>query len=387
MKGAALRVLLIYSAFNALMQFEWLRFAPITNAVAEQYGVSVGAVGWLSLVFPLLFLPLALPAGVLIDRGSVRRSLRVVALLMLAGVAIRALVPGFTGLIGGQFVIALAQPLVMALIARLVRVWFAPAQQLQATSIGTLALFVGLALAFTLLPATANLSIAASQYLDVSVLLIVTVLSFTVVPADPEHDIGTAAAGVAAGASRVLLQRRLLVLFALIFLGNGYFNAIFTWLEPMLGVNGITPENAGLVALAMLLGGVGGMAAVPAWPALRTHLRWTIPIAALLGVPLTLLLTHATHAGPLYIVGVALGVLMLAPLPLLVDSAADWAGEAHAGLAVSTFWLAGNAGAAAVIYGFSQLADRALWNWAGIALAALLVSEALLAPLLKPHAP
>src|SRR3546814_5682636 len=113
----------------------------------------------------------------------------------------------------------------------------------------------------------------------------------------------------------------------------------------------------------MLIGGVAGMAAVPAWPALRTHLRWTIPIAALLGVPLSLLLTHGSHAGALYVVGIVLGVLMLAPLPLLVDSAADWAGEAHAGLAVSTFWLAGNAGAAAVIYGFSPLADRALWNW------------------------
>src|SRR3546814_10228543 len=100
---------------------------------------------------------------------------------------------------------------------------------------------------------------------------------------------------------------------------------------------------------------------------------------------MSLLLTHGSHAGALYVVGIVLGVLMLAPLPLLVDSAADWAGEAHAGLAVSTFWLAGNAGAAAVIYGFSQLADRALWNWAGLVLSALLISEALLAPLLRPH--
>src|SRR3546814_2027214 len=97
----------------------------------------------------------------------------------------------------------------------------------------------------------------------------------------------------------------------------------------MLGANGIDAEHAGLIALAMLIGGVAGMAAVPAWPALRTHLRWTIPIAALLGVPLSLLLTHGSHAGALYVVGIVLGVLMLAPLPLLVDSAADWAGEAH----------------------------------------------------------
>src|SRR3546814_12536146 len=123
------------------MQFEWLRFAPITNAVAAQYGVGVGAVGWLSLVFPLLFLPLALPAGVLIDRWSVRRSLRLVALVMLAGALLRVLMPGFTGLLAGQLLIALPHPLVMALIAKLALVWFAPATHLRATSIGPLPLF------------------------------------------------------------------------------------------------------------------------------------------------------------------------------------------------------------------------------------------------------
>jgi predicted MFS family arabinose efflux permease len=380
--GAALRVLLLYSAFNALMQFEWLRFAPVTDTVAVQYGVGVGDVGWLSLVFPLLFLPLALPVGALIDRWSVRRSLRVVALVMLAGVTLRAAMPGFTGLLAGQFVIALAQPLVMALIARLVRVWFAPEKQLQATSIGTLALFVGLALAFVLLPPTAHDSIAATQTFDVIVLLALAALAFTIVPADPAVVADDGATASWRHSARALWQRPLLLLFALIFLGNGYFNAIFTWLEPMLGASGIDAGRAGFVALAMLAGGVAGMAAVPAWPALRTHLHRTIPVAALLGVPLTLSLTHVAQPGVLYAVGIALGALMLAPLPLLVDCAAEWAGEAHAGLAVSTFWLAGNAGAAAVIYAFSQIADRALWNWAGFALSALLVGEALLAPLL-----
>lgn len=384
MKGAARRVLLIYGAFNALMQFEWLRFAPITDAAARQYSVTVGAIGWLSLVFPLLFLPLAWPAGMLIDRWPVRRSLRIVALGMLAGAASRVLVPGFAGLLAGQVLIALVQPLVMALIARLARVWFAPAEQLRATSIGTLALFVGLALAFVLLPPTAAMSIASAQRVDVIVLLVFVVACFALVPADPEHA-GTTAAAAPPKAARALLQPALLMLFALVFLGNGYFNAIFTWLEPMLGANGIDAEHAGYVALAMLAGGVAGMATVPAIGALRTHLRPTIAIAALLGVPLTMLLTRNGSTAVLCTTGVMLGALMLAPLPLLVDAAADLAGEAHAGLAVSTFWLAGNAGAAAVIYGFSHLADRSLWNWAGVALSMLLASEALLTIGLRPR--
>src|SRR3546814_20612196 len=103
----------------------------------------------------------------------------------------------------------------------------------------------------------------------------------------------------------------------------------------MLGANGIDAEHAGLIALAMLIGGVAGMAAVPAWQALRTHLRWTIPIAALLGVPLSLSLPHGAHAGALFVVGIVLGVLILATLPMLVASAADWVGETHARLAVT----------------------------------------------------
>src|SRR3546814_15095171 len=98
-----------------------------------------------------------------------------------------------------------------------------------------------------------------------------------------------------------------------------------TLFRSLLGANGIDAGHAGWMALAMRIGGVAGRAAVPAGPALRTHLRWTIPIAALLGVPLSLLLTDGSHAGALYVVGIVLGVLMLAPLPLLVDSAADWA--------------------------------------------------------------
>src|SRR3546814_2175075 len=91
-----------------------------------------------------------------------------------------------------------------------------------------------------------------------------------IVPPDPapQFDAGSVSEK---SSLRVLLQPRLLVLFALIFLGNGYFNAIFTWLEPLLGANGIDAEHAGLIALAMLIGGVAGMAAVPAWPRSEEH--------------------------------------------------------------------------------------------------------------------
>src|SRR3546814_11818996 len=99
--------------------------------------------------------------------------------------------PGFTGLIAGQLLIALTQPLAMALIAKLARVWFAPAQQLRATSIGTLALLVGLALAFTVLPPTSNMSIAITPRIHVLAFLALTSLSFLTVPPTPAPPFAT----------------------------------------------------------------------------------------------------------------------------------------------------------------------------------------------------
>ena len=58
-----------YAGVAAANQLLWLTFAPITTATAEHYGVCEGAVGWLSQVFPLLYVLLAIPAGIALDRG------------------------------------------------------------------------------------------------------------------------------------------------------------------------------------------------------------------------------------------------------------------------------------------------------------------------------
>lgn len=387
--AARWRVLGLYALLNALMQFEWLRFAPVANDVAAQYGVGVGAVGWLSLVFPLLFLPLALPSGALVDRLSLRISLRLIAAVLLLGALLRALLPGFSGLLIGQAVIAVVQPMVMSAMAPLARAWFAPSQRLAATSVGTLALFVGLGAAFVLIPLAAA-DVAASQRLDLIVLALLALLVFALVPRDPPPLDGAQAAtrvassnGGESGAGFLLTQPALLLLFALIFVGNGFFNALFTWIEPMLGANGLSADAAGLVALAMLAGGVGGMVLVPALPGLSARLRLSLSSAALLGIPLVLLLTRLDQLPLLCVIGVVLGVTMLAPLPLLLDTVSGLAGAQHGGLAVSAFWLAGNAGAAAVIYALSYLADHQLWQLAGYAFAGLLLLQLLMVQALR----
>ena len=62
------RVIVAYSLVCAATQVLWLSYAAITTETARRYGVSVGAVGWLAEIFPLLYVVLAIPAGILLDR-------------------------------------------------------------------------------------------------------------------------------------------------------------------------------------------------------------------------------------------------------------------------------------------------------------------------------
>src|ERR1700739_2090251 len=62
------RLIAAYGAVAAITQTLWLTYAPITTETAHRYGVSVSAIGWLSEIFPLLYVVLAIPAGALLDR-------------------------------------------------------------------------------------------------------------------------------------------------------------------------------------------------------------------------------------------------------------------------------------------------------------------------------
>src|SRR3954454_14008427 len=100
-----------YAAVAGANQLLWLTYAPITTDTAERYGVSEAAVGWLSQVFPLLYVVLAVPAGLWLDR-ALRPALLTGAWLTVTGGAIR-LGDTFALALAGQLLTAMAQPLIL----------------------------------------------------------------------------------------------------------------------------------------------------------------------------------------------------------------------------------------------------------------------------------
>lgn len=373
---ARYRVLAVYAALQGLMQFEWLRFAPITNEIAAHYGVSLSAIGNLSLVFPLLFLPLALPAGALIDRIPVRTSLRIGATGMALSALLRILGPSYTFLLAGQTLFAVLQPMVLGLVARLAAVWFDEDERLRATEIPSMAMFAGLGLAFLLVPMIGYQTL----WLDVAVLGVLTLLSWFWLPADPPIVPMAAQLRLSWRSSLLAMLRApaFLILTAYFFLANGYFNAISTWLEPILHRHAIDAQTAGVVALCMLISGIVSMTMmdrVSHWLSLRGLLL----IATGGSIVVTLVLFSSSSAVVLCLAGAVLGATLLAPLPLLIQAVVNTAGTAYAGTAASVFWLAGNAGAVGFLAALDPIADSGRWMLGCGLLLTLLLVQGMLA--------
>ncbi|HET9944552.1 MAG TPA: MFS transporter, partial [Actinomycetes bacterium] len=90
-----------YAAVAGASQLLWLTYAPVTTAAAEHYGVSVAAIGWLANVFPLLYVVLAVPAGIALDRDP-RRALAFGVVLTALGGVVRLGGAGFGWALAGQ---------------------------------------------------------------------------------------------------------------------------------------------------------------------------------------------------------------------------------------------------------------------------------------------
>ena len=134
-----------YAAAAGANQLLWLTFAPITTRTAEHYGVSESAVGWLSQVFPLIYVVLAIPAGIALRRAF-RPTLLLGAWLTALGGAVR-LGDTYTTALIGQILVAIAQPLLLNAVAGVA------GGNAKAVAVGSAGIFAGTALALPLAPA------------------------------------------------------------------------------------------------------------------------------------------------------------------------------------------------------------------------------------------
>ena len=140
-------VLAGYGLLAACSQLLWLSYAFIEGQAHRAMGVSVGDVGDLAAIFPLMYVILALPFGKWLDL-SFERALGLGAILTGAGGLLRLVSPGsFWWAFAGQLVIAVGQPLVLNSITKVAARYFPEQERTTAISIGSVSLYAGILVA------------------------------------------------------------------------------------------------------------------------------------------------------------------------------------------------------------------------------------------------
>ena len=334
-------VLAGYALLAACTQLLWLTFAAIDTQTASSMHVSVGLVGDLAAVFPFVYIALALPTGRWLDQRFTQ-ALGFGALLTAAGAVLRMVSPeSFTWQMGAQVVISAGQPLVLNSVNKIAAHYFPPAERPVAISVGTAALFVGILCAVLMAGpvfAAGGLALLLSVQAAAAVISAALIVVGLRLPA-PFRDDPSAAVSL-----RWLAHDRFMwTLAGLVFLGMGAYNAVATWLQPILD-HFNEGDAAGNLIGVLTFAGVLGAAVLPTAAARRNGRRTVLIVA--------LLIAAAAFAGVAVVHNVfaaaavlfVAGFVMLAALPIVLDWSDIHAGAERQGSAVGFLMMAGNLG-------------------------------------------
>jgi predicted MFS family arabinose efflux permease len=335
-----------FALLTACTQWLWLAYAPITTQTHQLMGVSEGAVGDLAVIFPLVYVILALPAGRWLDIGF-ERALGLGAALTGAGGLLRLAGPTSYGwAMAGQLVTAAGQPFVLNSITKVAARYFPARERTSAVSVGSVALYAGILAAVLsgepLLHAgglTLLLRVQAAVAVVAALWVLAAVRTPAAFPGNPS---------VAVSLRWLRGDRFMWVLAGLLFVGMGVFNAVATWLDSILTHFGHGGASGALIAI-MTVGGVAGGALLPGIVAPRDLRRRVLEIAVVVtGAAFVLI---AAVRSPVF-GGIALfvaGFFLLAGLPVVLDWSELHAGPERAGGAAGFLLLAGNLGGVVLV--------------------------------------
>ena len=334
-----------------------LAYAPITTVAAQRYGVSVGAIGWLAQISSLLYVVLALPTGIALDRWF-RSSLAVGVLLTAIGGALRLVSDDFTWAFIGQFVSAAAQPLILNGVAKLSGNYLAEKDRPLGIALGTAALYAGQLLAIGLGTVFSTLDqipllirIGTAYGIAAAIVLAICLRR----PGD-YRDTGPPPVGLAS-LREVWADGFLRTIAALMFIAVGTVMAYMTWLEALLEPAGVAPEASGVMLLAMIVAGIVGSVFIPAWVARKrkeyTVMLVSVAVAGVGGV----VLSFAPGVATGLVVMTVLGMLQLSTLPIVLEMV-ERRSRRNAGTAAALVWMAANAGAVVICVAVQLLVEH-----------------------------
>lgn len=390
-------VLGAFMVVGALTQLMWLNYAPITTTtkeltgVATIMGVSESSVTLLATMFPLLYIPVSIPAGFIIDRKGFRFAVMLGAVLTAGFSFLRLFAGNYPLVLIGMIGIAIGQPFVLNSITKMVAAWFPTEESALATGIATMSLFLGMIVALALTPALLeafgdNLAGLRWLVLVYSIAAAAGAVLFAALgkarppkpPKRTEAELQSEDAAInfkSIGAIFRLYDFKLLC--AIIFIGNGAFVGLLQLIDQVLKPKGINQDTAGFIGAAMVVAGVVGCVVIPALSDKFMKRKPFIILASVVAIPTLFLTAQLNSVAQIYIVAGFMGFFLFSAYPLVLTLAEETTGHALTGTATSILLLLGNAGG--VVLTLVMMAMKNLqgggrdFYWAIVVLAALFV--------------
>jgi MFS family permease len=349
-------VLAVYMYISALTQLYWLNFAAIDTFVEEHFSITASSVMWFTLVFPLVYVLLSMPAGMLIDRKGFKYGVSIGALFTGIFAMVRLInTDSFTVLLISQIGIAIGQPFVLNGVTKLVVTWFPQKEEATAVGLGSLALLVGMMVGLGATPALV-------QFLGFDTMLLIygalgllgILLFFPLVKSHPttparEVEVQQEITGWQ-GIRHILRIRDFVILGFIALIGIGVFNGLATWLEKILNeLHQIAMTDAGIIAAILILSGIIGCVVIPLISDKIMRRKPFLLLASAVGTVSIIALMVAKGFASNMVNGIFLGFFLISALPIMLTMSAEITGARFAGISVGYLQLLGNAAAVAIV--------------------------------------
>ncbi len=374
-------VLLAFMFVVATNQLLWITFAPITGSAATYYGVDDLSIGLLSMSFMIVYVIISIPASWLIDTYGVRIAVGIGAVLTGIFGLMRGLVPpDYNLVLIAQIGIAIGQPFILNAVTTVAARWFPVEERATAAGLGSLAMYLGIAVALMLTPYLTLQSQISGMLLTYGVISVIAALVFFVfvkerpptAPCPPDQEERSL---VFDGLKESLRMKDFGLLMVIFFVGLGVFNAVTTWIEDIVRPRGFSIIQAGNIGGLMILGGIIGAVVIPL---LSDHYRKRTPylLMAVIGATMGLVgITFATSYWLLLGSAFVFGFFLLSAGPVGFQYGAEITHPAPEGTSNGLLLLMGQISGIVFILGMDSFKspDTGAMTWPLIVLIGLMV--------------
>ena len=293
----------------------WVTYSPILTNVATLTGTSVGLLGLLAIVYPIVFLVLTIPVGLLLDKNF-KLWLSFGSILTFAGGALRIVLPHtYIWLFTFQLLGAIGQPFLLNSFALFASTYYEKRKSI-VISVLSFSMYLGTIFALGAGEYFYKSGGLYQVFLPTAILSIAGIILYLAGLTSLEGKQSGSTISPVKGMKFAIKQRNLWVLGIILGLGVAAFDNLSTWLQPVLQTINIGSSAGTVVALTLIVG-LAGILVIPTIVSKRQFRTFYLRAAALTVLLIFVTLGFLTTKVTLYVLLPVGGLVMLPAYPII----------------------------------------------------------------------